>query len=318
MRTNQSPGRVVNRLLPGNHKNPRLLRAIQTFSRLVTAIFIIALIWAIYRSLSSGNPLPLWAWLGILVLLAVAIGLGVAFLVYRGVDEEAGPFDVGLSDHITGMLKTETRKTETGGATALTIEITMAVGELHLLGGAQAAMEGSFTYDDADWNPPELSYSVNPAGLGSLIVKQSSTRRPAMRQGRCEWTIHLNENLPAELKVKLGAGKALLRPAGMLLTHLRVDSGVGKLVLDLSGEWQQSMETFVKSGIGDVVLVLPQTAGVRIQTAVELGSVYAHHLTWDGEAYTNSLYGGDTANLVITIEGGIGKLIVEGQAGGIL
>jgi len=318
MSTNESPGRGVNRLPPGNLKNPRVLRAFQLLSRLVTGIFIFALIWTIYQALSSGNPLPVWVWLAILVLLAVAIGLSVAFLVYRGVANEAGLFDVSLSDHITGMLKTETREIETSGARSLYTEITMAAGELQLLGGTLEAMEGNFTYDDADWKPPQVSYIVNATGRGSLIVKQSTTYRPVMRQGRCEWIIHLNKTLPTELKVKLGAGKALLRPAAMLLNHLRVDSGVGKLTLDLSGDWEQSMEAFVKSGIGDTVLVLPQATGIRIETMVELGSVYPHNLTWDGEAYSNSLFGHAPVNLDITIEGGIGKLTVEEQAEGVL
>jgi len=49
---------------------------------------------------------------------------------------------------------------------------------------------------------------------------------------------------------------------------------------------------------------------------VELGSIHPHNLTWDGEAFTNSLFGEAPANLDITIEGGIGKLILEEQAKG--
>jgi hypothetical protein len=120
--------------------------------------------------------------------------------------------------------------------------------------------------------------------------------------------------LPTELKVKFGAGRALLRPTDLMLTRLRIESGVGKLVLDLSGKWQQSMEAFVKSGIGDTVLILPQTAGIRIETMVDLGSVHLHDLTWDGKAYTNGLYGVAPNNLEIAIEGGIGKLVIEEQA----
>ena len=316
MSTNDLPRHDGNRPAAMNLKNPRSLRVIQTLSRLVTAIFVLALIWAIYQSFSSGNPLPLWAWLGILVLLAVAIGLGVAYFVYHGVAKEVGPFDVSHSDHVAGKLKNEIMRVETGGARSLYTEIIMAAGELQLMGGAVETMEGSFTYDDADWKPPQLSYTVNDTGQGNLIVKQSSTHRPAMRQGRCEWTIRLNENLPTELKVKFGAGRALLRPTDLMLTRLRIESGVGKLVLDLSGEWQQSMEAFVKSGIGDIVLLLPQTAGIRINTMVELGSIHPHNLTWDGKAFTNSLFGEAPANLDITIEGGIGKLILEEQAKG--
>jgi hypothetical protein len=179
------------------------------------------------------------------------------------------------------------------------------------MGGATDVMEADFTYDDADWKPPLVSYDVDASGQGDLVVTQKATGRPAMRQGRCEWTIRLNQDLPTELKVKSGAGKADLRLSGLTLPSLRVESGVGELTLDLSGEWRRSTQAFVKAGIGDTVVRLPQDAGVRVQSTVGLGSIHPHGLTWDGEAYTNALYGQAAVTLDITVEGGIGKINLE-------
>jgi hypothetical protein len=94
------------------YRDRRFIRAVQTLSRVVTAIFILALIWAIYQAIVNGNPLPVWAWLGVLVLLAVAIGLGVAAVVYRGVAGQAGPFDLRPSNRVSGELKSEFRRLE--------------------------------------------------------------------------------------------------------------------------------------------------------------------------------------------------------------
>jgi hypothetical protein len=293
------------------YRDRRFIRAVQTLSRVVTAIFILALIWAIYQAIVNGNPLPVWAWLGVLVLLAVAIGLGVAAVVYRGVAGQAGPFDLRPSNRVSGELKSEFRRLEADGANSLRADFTMVEGNLQLMGGATGVMGADFIYDDADWKPPLVSYEVDASGQGDLAVKQKATGRPAMRQGRCEWIIRLNQDLPIELKVKYGAGKADLRLSGLTLPLLRVESGVGELALDMSGEWRHSTQAFVKAGIGDTVLRLPQDVGVRVQSTVGFGSIHPHGLTWDGEAYTNALYGQAAVTLDITVEGGIGKINLE-------
>lgn len=99
----------------------------------------------------------------------------------------------------------------------------------------------------------------------------------------------------------------------MTLERLRVESGVGELVLDLSGEWKRSLAAYIKAGIGDTTLTLPQDAGVRIHSSVGMGSIQSYGLTWDGEAYTNALYGQSGVNLDITITGGIGKIKFESR-----
>jgi hypothetical protein len=73
--------------------------------------------------------------------------------------------------------------------------------------GLSKQYKGSFTYDDADWKPPDEEYAVDAAGQGNLMVKQRATHRPAMHQGRSEWLIHLNQDLPTELSLPPERGK---------------------------------------------------------------------------------------------------------------
>lgn len=292
-------------------RNPQVMRLIQTLSRLVTLIFITALVYAIYQSVVNDNPLPVWAWLGMLTLFAVAIGLLVAVIVYRGVAEQVGPFDFRPSSRIVGELKSETRRVEADGADSLRAVIHMTQGNLQLTGGVADIMDADFTYDDADWKPPAVAYAVDADAQGELAVKQLAAHRPAMRQGRSEWVIRLNQDLPTDLDVKFGAGEADLKLGDMMLDRLRVESGVGELKLDLSGEWKRSMQAFIKAGIGDTLLRVPHNAGVRVRSSVGLGSIKPHDLTWDGEAYTNGLYGQTEVNLDITVEGGMGKINLE-------
>jgi hypothetical protein len=241
-------------------------------------------------------------------LFSATIGLGVAVVVYRGVAAKVGPFDYRPSSRVVGELKSEAKLLEIGEATRLRAEIKMTMGVLELSGGAEQALDASFIYDDADWKPPVVEYAVDDTGRGNLVVKQKTTGRPAMRQGQCEWVISLNPDLPTELDVRFGAGKAALRLGGMDLEELRVESGVGELLLDLSGEWKRSLAVFIKAGIGDTTLILPQDAGVRIRSSVSMGSIQPYGLTWDGEAYTNALYGQTRVDLDVSLQGGIGKI----------
>ena len=311
MKTSNSFSEIDNRLARSKPRNTQFIRIIQILSWALTLLFLLSLIGAIYQAIVNRNPLPAWAWLGLVVLFSVAVGLVVAVIVYRGVAEQVGPFDFRPSGRVAGELKSEARRVEANGATSLRAEINMMQGVLQLMGGATRAMDSAFTYDDADWKPPRVAYAIDAGGQGNLVVEQKPAGRPAMRQGRCEWVIRLNQDLPTELNIKFGAGEADLRLGGMALGRLRVESGVGKLALNLSGEWKRSLEAFIKTGIGDAVLRLPQNAGVRIRSTVGLGSIHPHGLAWDGEAYTNALYGQAAVSLNITVEGGMGKLTLE-------
>lgn len=299
-----------------NINNPRVLRIIQLFSWIITLIFLTALAVAIYQAVINGNTLPLWAWLGILTLLAVIIGLGIALIVYRGVAKQSGPFDFSPTTTVNGSLITETRVVETAAASSLHAELKMIAGVFQLMAGAPGIMgdrvlTADFNYDDADWKPPEVDYAVNPLGQGSLTVRQKATNRPAMRQGRCDWVVHLNPELPTELDVQFGAGKAELILTGLKLTRLQVESGAGQLVIEFNGDWPQSLEADIKPGVGDTVLRLPKNTGIIIDSAIGLGSVHAKNLTQDGHIYTNNLYDPAGINLNINIKGGIGKLSLE-------
>jgi hypothetical protein len=292
-------------------ENRQMQQLIQTASRVVTVVFVLALIWAVYQAAANHNPLPLWAWLGVIALFALAVGLIVAVIVYRGVAKEAGPFNFSPAALVAGKLEKEERLIEPGEASALNARIHLTEGVLALQGGAEAAMEAGFTYDDADWKPAVVRYAVDPAGLGSLEVEQQSTGRPARRQGRCEWDLRLSRRLPLDLFVKVGAGKASLKMGGLSLTRLHVENGVGALTVDLSGDWERDLQAYVKAGIGDLTLRLPAETGVRLHTSVSLGSTHPHGLTWDGEALTNAALGKSAVTLDIVVESGIGKVTFE-------
>ena len=313
MSTTASSTQSENQPVPVMGSNRRFTKALQLVSWVITGIFLLALAWAIYQAVVNGNSLPLWAWIGILVLLLMAVGVIVAGVVYRGVVEEAGPFNFNPTTNVTGELKNETRQVEAGGAKSLSARIHMTEGILRVAGGAAKVMDASFVYDDADWKPPLVNYAVDPTGMGNLSIEQQSTGRPTAHQGQNQWNIQLSKGLPLDLNVKVGAGKADLKLGGLALSGLHVESGVGALTVDLSGEWQKNLNAFIKTGIGDAVLHLPGNVGVRVHPTVSMGSTHPHGLTWDGEAYVNAAWGKSPIALDIVLESGIGKVSFEGS-----
>lgn len=292
-------------------RNPTFIKVIQLISWAFTFVFLVFLATAIFQAIVNGDPMPLWAWLGLLVVLAVVAGLAILYVVYRSMGKAGGGLAYAPSTRVTGELRNASKQVEAGGASSLRAEIRMAEGILHLQAGATSALDAAFAYDDADWKPPAVEYAVSDAGEGNLRVRQQRTNRPAMRQGRNEWTLRLNQELPTDLDVHFGAGKALLDLSALNLTGLRVDSGLGELTVDLSGYRQRNLKAAIKLGIGDTLLRVPRNAGVRVQSAVSLGSTDPEGLTWDGEAYTNALYAQGGPALDINVSGGMGKLTIE-------
>jgi len=254
MNTQNLPTNIDEKTSRHRFMSSQAAKNLRILSWLINLIFLASLIWAIYQAVVDRKPLPIWAWLGMVVLFAVAAGLAVMVVVYRGVSREIGPIDFGSSSLVVGELRSESRRMAADGAKALQVEIKMTAGALRIMGDTTEALEATFTYDDADWKPPQVDYVVTGDGKGIMVVEQKATGRPAMKPGRCEWDVRLNQILPTELKVKFGAGKTDLRLAGLQLTRLYVESGVGELNLDLGGKLEHNVMAFIKSGIGDTTL----------------------------------------------------------------
>jgi hypothetical protein len=71
-----------------------------------------------------------------------------------------------------GELQRESRSIQPENAQSVRANLRMGAGELNVSGGADAPMEGEFSYNVADWEP-QISYDVS-GDTGELIVEQGS------------------------------------------------------------------------------------------------------------------------------------------------
>jgi hypothetical protein len=208
-----------------------------------------------------------------------------------------------------GELQVESRSVELGDAESVVAEVTMGAGELKVSGGAAQLLEADFAYNVAEWKPI-VQYQVS-GGRGRLTVRQPSGTRGTIGDTHYEWDLRLNDDVPVELSVELGAGRADLILGSLSLTDLEIKMGAGDTAVDLTGDWETDLSARVRGGVGRATVRLPRDVGVWVDAKAGIGGINAHGLKREGSAYVNDAYGESDVTLRIDIKGGIGEINLE-------
>jgi len=113
------------------------------------------------------------------------------------------------------------------------------------------------------------------------------------------------------LEIRTGAARLeLLELGNANLDELSFDGGLGDYVLDFQGEWQRSADVHVKAGASQVLLVVPRGIGVRVCPGDLRGGEF-DGLVQEGDCYVSEAYAGVDITLDISLELGLGKLVVK-------
>jgi hypothetical protein len=198
---------------------------------------------------------------------------------------------------------------ERQGDESVLADITMGAGNVTINGGAAALLEAEFVYNVSDWRP-KVEYEVDE-NQGRLIVQQPVTADIKLGNVRYEWALHFNDDVPLDLRVKLGAGENDLDLSGLTLTNLDAVIGTGNVTLDLTGDWQRGFEARIRGGVGQATLRLPRDVGVRVRVQAGLGQLTALGLKRADGAYVNGAYGASDVTLDIQVQGGVGSIDLE-------
>lgn len=216
------------------------------------------------------------------------------------------------------------------GANAVEAQINISAGVLKVKADTDQLMDAKFTYTQEKFKP-EISYNVQ-AGKGMLVVKQQKEDNLNMKdEDRNEWNIRLNNSIPMDLNLTIGAGQGLVDLSKMKLSKvkieggagefkinlahtsvpkLKISAGVGALSLDLTGKWTNDLDADINGGIGDITLKLPKKTGVRVSIN-GLGSVEGSGFKKQGKYYVNEAYEKEGNKLEIDINGGLGSVKLE-------
>lgn len=211
----------------------------------------------------------------------------------------------GWNDRYWGADVHDTQAVELQGAKTVRADLSMPAGELTLNGGSSRLLDADFQHDAAE-GKPQVEYNVS-GDHGQLSVTQdSSGAHFGNRYNR--WDLHMNNGVPIDLHIQMGAGRDDLQLNGMTISGLDIHMGAGELNLDLTGERKSNLQGDIEGGAGRATVRLPKNVGVRVYASGGIGSINASGLRHDGGAYVNDAYGKTPASIELTVHGGVGEI----------
>ena len=209
-----------------------------------------------------------------------------------------------------GKMQRDSKSVDLKDAQSARAQLKMGAGELNLTGGADQLMEGEFSYNVSDWKP-KVSYDVS-GERGELVVKQGSAEGGDLSGGaRNEWDISLNDEVPTELVVQMGAGESDLDLDSLTLTGVDLQMGAGKTTVDLTGDYAEGFHASIQGGVGEATVLLPSEVGVKAKAEGGLGKINTEGLKRVGDSYVNDAYGESDVNLSVEVQGGVGQINLE-------
>ena len=209
-----------------------------------------------------------------------------------------------------GKMQSESRSIQPQNAQSVGADLKMGAGELNITGGADKLMEGDFSYNVSEWKP-KVSYDVS-GDEGELVVRQGGAEGSNLGgEPRNEWEIRLNDEVPTDLVVQMGAGESDLDLDSLTLTGLNLQMGAGKTTVDLTGDYAQDFEASIQGGVGEATVLLPSGVGVKAKAQGGLGKINAKGLERVGDSYVNNAYGESAVTLNVDVQGGVGAINLE-------
>lgn len=250
---------------------------------------------------SQHPPFPIGSTLGVVLFILLMI-----FLLWHG--HAFG----GRGYASASLTRTHRQQTiDAKGAKALKMSIKMPAGELRMGGGAQQALEADFSYGGS-WVPPVIDYSLS-SGVGELDISQGSGTTLVVNSDNT-WNLKVNDSIPLDLEVDVGAGRGEFRFAKVDLTHLKLNIGAGQADVDLSGERAKDLEAEIQGGVGEATIRLPKNVGVMAEVHGGLGTIDTHGLKEEEDShYVNEAYGKSPATIHLSVNGGIGSIKLQQQ-----
>ncbi|MDB5013128.1 MAG: hypothetical protein JWQ25_1330, partial [Daejeonella sp.] len=109
------------------------------------------------------------------------------------------------------------------------------------------------------------------------------------------------------MSFEAGAGNFEINLANTLISNLNVNAGVGSISINLSGKHSDKLKATINGGIGEVKLVFPKDAGVRVKVH-GLGSIKKGGFKKQDGYYINDFYEKAVDQIDATVNGGLGEI----------
>ncbi len=208
-----------------------------------------------------------------------------------------------------GSVTTESSSIDRGNAKTVSVDITMGAGTLEVAGGANQLLDATFAYNIPAWKP-EVTYDVS-GDHGTLTIKQPSSQNVPVGDVKYDWNLKLNNGVPIDMHVTLGAGSSTLSLQDLSLQSLDMEMGAGESTLGLDGRWENDVTVNVRGGVGKLTVLLPRQTGVQVEVNGGIGRINADGLKQSGNVYTNEAYGQAAVSLRVTVQAGVGEIDLQ-------
>ncbi|MEH7883829.1 toast rack family protein [Bacillus sp. JJ1609] len=186
-------------------------------------------------------------------------------------------------------------------AKELEVVLNFGAGKMDVAGGADEWVNGNAIYEPEKMKP-EVTYDLD-GKVGKVEIAQPNHFK--MGKMKNEWNLKITEDVPVDLVVNAGASETDLDLKGIELSNLEINAGVGEITVDLGGDWKESFDARISSGVGKMIVILPKDTGVRIHAEKGIGSSSFENLISKGNGvYVNEAF--EDAKVKIDLDADIG------------
>jgi hypothetical protein len=210
-----------------------------------------------------------------------------------------------VSTEGSGSIERASQTVDLKSAKSAQVQIEMGAGELVMRGGAAQLMDADFQYRARD-GKPEVQYEVSGA-RGTLTIRQPS-HHTIGNNDKNRWELRLNEDLPMDIRVKMGAGEGRLDLGNTALRSLDVEIGAGEMKVDLTGHPHGDIDVRVHGGVGEATVRLPRRARLDVEAHGGIGEITARGMAKVGDRWVNVPSGEAEATIHVSVNGGIGQI----------
>jgi N-terminal domain of toast_rack, DUF2154 len=229
--------------------------------------------------------------------LLLAMGATMGTLVLSGCD---GKFDK------QGWVQHDTQSIDLDKSEMARVEIKMGAGELQVDGGSPKLMDADFDYNHTSWKPI-VKYEAS-SFRSQLRIEQPGGVHGGGSGSTYKWNLRLNDKLPLEVDLDLGAGEARMNLGSMNLRSVNVNVGVGEVNMDLRGKPARDYSVTVNGGVGHARIYLPSAVGIIADAKGGIGDVNVRGLEKRGGQWINAAHENAPVTIHLDVKGGIGQI----------
>jgi hypothetical protein len=133
---------------------------------------------------------------------------------------------------------------------------------------------------------------------------------PVAPSSRWSWDLQINNSIPLDIEISLGAGTAELDLRELQVRRVQVEQGLGRVTVYLPN--QEQAEVYIDGAMGETILVVPRgfPIQIRFDAAMAWGDIPDEY-SRDGSIYRSPAYREGQAALRVEVSQAIGRLYVR-------